>query len=202
MHKKFITACAAVAAFAAFVIVPTAEAAFLTESGSALAVGSSFTASNTGSVKFTGGFALECEVAHLQGTVTTNSSGTVEGQVPIGAATFSNAGGAPCSSALGATTYTFTTNLCWRAAKGNDNITFTGCGGNIVYDMTTGSVTCKYETASLIGTFTTNSTPTKLTISEQPVKEVGGLFFCPDEGKWDMTFDFYTTGGAAGLTFS
>jgi len=204
MHKKLSMVCMAIAAFAAFVIAPAAQAAVLTENGTALAVGSSFTAKNQEGtkVKFTGGFALECEVAHLQGTVTTNSGTVIEGKIPATSIKFTNAGGLACSSALGATTYTFTNELCFKVAKGTDTLVITGCGGNIVYDMTAGGVTCKYEAASWSGTFKTNTTPAPLTISEQIAKEVGGLFFCPDEGKWDMSFNFYTTGGTTGLTFS
>ncbi len=205
MHKKLMFACMAVAAFAAFVIAPAASATTLTESGKPLTVGSSITAKNKvgTKIKFTGGFSLECEVGHFQGTVTqNNTTGSVKGEIPVGGFTLTNAGGAACSSALGATTYKVTSKLCWETVSGADTIKFTGCGANVVIDMTAAGVTCKYETASMTATFTTNTTPATITFSEQPAKEVGGLFFCPDEGKWDMTFDLYTTGGVTGLTFS
>jgi len=204
MHKKLMLACMAITAFGAFVIAPAASAATLTENGSALAVGSSITGKNVAGtkIKFTGGFSLECEVAHLQGNVTKNSSGVVKGEIPVGSVTISNAGGAACSSPLGATTYKVTSKLCWETTSGTDTIKLTGCGANVVIDLTAAGVVCKYETASISATFTTNATPTTWTISDQPAKEVGGLFFCPDEGKWDMTFDLYTTGGTTGLTFS
>jgi hypothetical protein len=202
MHKKLMAACMAITASVAFVLASAASATTLTESGSALAVGSSFTAKNTSSVKFTGGYSLICEEAHLQGSLTQNNGAVVKGEIPVGGVTFTNAGGAACSSALGATTYTFTSKLCLETVKGTDNLSITGCGGSIVYDMTSAGVACKYEAASWSGTVKTNVTPAPLTISEQPAKEVGGLFFCPDEGRWDMAFDFYTTGAITGLTFS
>ncbi len=203
MHKKLMVACMAIAAFAAFVIAPAASATTLTESGTPLAVGASVTAKNTGVTKFTGGFGVECEVAHLQGKVTqNNTTGPVKGEIPVGSATFTNAGGAACSSALGATTVTVTSKLCLESVAGGDTLKTTGCGANVVFDLKAAGVTCKYETASVTATYTTNSTPATASLSEQPAKEVGGLFFCPDEGKLDMDFDLYTTGGVTGLTVS
>jgi hypothetical protein len=202
MHKKLMLACMAIAAFAAFVIAPAAQGAVLTENGTALATGTSVTAKNTGITKFTGGFGVECEVAHLAGTVTTNSGGVVKGEIPATSATFTNTGGTACKSLLGATTVKVTSNLCLELPKGTDILTVKGCSGNVVFDLTASGVTCKYEAASVSGTATTNSTPATANVSEQPAKEVGGSFFCPDEGKLDMDFDLYTTGGTIGLTLS
>jgi hypothetical protein len=202
MHKKFIMACMAFTAFAALVGSPAASASpALTEEGKLLAAGSSITGKSKGATKFTGGFSLECEIAHLQGTVTKNTGTEIGLEIPMGLV-LNNAGGAPCSSQLGSTTYLFTSKLCLTAVKGSDNATITGCGGNIVYDMTAGGVTCKYEAASWSGTFKTSTTPASLTLLEQTTKEVGGLFFCPDDGRWDMTVDLYATGGTTGLTVS
>ncbi|HWN73490.1 MAG TPA: hypothetical protein VNN15_06760 [Solirubrobacterales bacterium] len=202
MQKKLILACMAIAALAAFVIAPAAQAGVLTENGVAVAVGSSITAKNTGTIKFTGGFNISCEVAHMQGTVTANSGGVIAGEVPVGSATLSNAGGAACSSALGATTVKITSKLCVSIAKGSDTYTVTGCSANVKFDLTAAGTVCEYETASVSGSFTTNSTPVSGTVSEQPAKEVGGKFFCPDEGKIDLSGWAYTTGGVTGLTVS
>lgn len=199
MYKKLMVACMAIASFAAFVVAPAASATVLTENGTALAVGSSVTATNEGKTKFTGGFGVECETAHLQGKVTANS-GTVKGEIPVGSASFTNSGAA-CSSALGATTVNVTSKLCLETAAG-DVLKVTGCGANVKFDLTAAGTVCTYETASVSGTFTTNSTPAKSVVSEQPSKEVGGKFFCPDEGKLDMTFKLFTTGGTEGLTLS
>jgi hypothetical protein len=196
MHNKLMLACMAVAALAAFVITPAASATTATDpDGTPLAVGASVTNGNSGKVKFTGGFGVECEVGHLTGTLTQNNTTGAKGEIP--AVTLSNAGGAPCSSALGATTVKVTSKLCWETVSGTDNLKVTGCGANVVFDLTAAGITCKYETASLSGTFTTNTAPASMTISEQPASEVGGLFFCPDTGKWDMTFQWTTTGGTA-----
>src|SRR5690242_21862013 len=107
MHKKLMLVCMAVAAFAAFVIAPMASAATLTEGGKAVAVGSSITGKNiNGNTKFTSNpFDVECTTAHLKGTVTANGAGTIKGEVPIGSASFTNAG-AECSSTAGPTLVT------------------------------------------------------------------------------------------------
>ena len=199
MHKKLLVACMAIAAFAAFVIAPAAQAAVLTDAQGTVPVNASITGLNESGTKtkFTGGFGVECEVAHVKGTVTKNSEGTVSGEVPVGSATFTNAGGAGCSSALGATTVTVTSKLCLHIAKGSDTVVTTGCGGNVVFDLKAAGVTCKYETASVSGTSSTPAAGTSSTVKvfEQEAKEVGGIFFCPDTGKLDMEFLLKTTDG-------
>jgi hypothetical protein len=203
MYKKLMLACMAVAAFAAFVIAPAASATSLTEGGKLVPVGTSVTASNTNKTLFTGAFKVECEVAHLVGKVTANpgGAGVVKGEIPVGSAVFTNAGGANCSSALGATKVTVTSKLCLETAAG-DVLKVTGCGANVKFDLNVGGINCLYETASVSGTFTTNSTPATANVSEQPAKEVGGSFFCPDEGKLDMDFDLFNGTNGTGLTLS
>jgi hypothetical protein len=198
MYKKLLLACMAVAAFAAFVFAPAASALTLVETTpggivDTVAVGSGLTAKNTGKTLFTGAFKVECEVAHLQGSVTQNNGTVAKGEIPVGSAVFTNAGGANCSSALGATKVTVTSKLCLETVSGTDTLKVTGCGGNVKFDLNVGGINCLYETASVSGTFTTNVEPATANVSEQPAKEVGGSFFCPDEGKLDMDFDLYTT---------
>jgi len=204
MYKKLITACMALAAFVAFVIAPMAQSAVLTENGTALAVGSSFTTKNEGVTRFTGGWGLGCEVVHLQGKVTKNSESTVAGEIPVGSATFTNAGGAACSSELGASTVKVTSKLCLSIAKGSHNLMVTGCAGApITFDLTAAGIVCKYEASSFSASISTNVTPAPATLFDQlAVEEFPRQFFCPDEGKIDTTFRFYTTGGTTGLTFS
>lgn len=203
MDKTLMLVCMAMAALAAFVSTSVASATTLKDSTGTLAVGSSITAKNQegAKTKFTGGFGVDCEVADLQGTVTQNTT-AVKAEIPVGSATFTNAGGAACSSSLGATTVKVTSKLCLETISETDNLKVTGCGSNVVIDLTAAGITCKYETASLSGTYTTNTTPATLTISEQVMNEVGGLFFCPNEGKWDMTLNLYTTDGTTGLMLS
>jgi hypothetical protein len=210
MHKKLMMACMAIAAFAAFVVAPAAQAGVLTEGGVALATGTSVTAQSVGVTKFTGSpLSVECETAHLQGTVTANSSGTIAGEIPVGSAEFHNAGGTPCSSPAGGVTVNVTSKLCLHLPKGTDILTINGCGtASVVFDLVVGTTTCEYSATSVSGTVTTNATPATATVSEQPanlVKETPVHEFikvCSSTGKLDMTFGLYTTGGTTGLTIS
>jgi len=203
MYKKFMLACMAITAFAAFVIAPAASAGTLTDNGKPLAAGASIVGIGTEISRFTGGFGVECEVATLNGTVTqNNTTGPIKGTVPVGGATFTNKGGAACSSALGATTVKVTSELCLEVAVGSDVVKTTGCGGSVVFDLTAAGITCKYETASVSGTATTNVDPATVKVFEQPANEVGGSFYCPDTGKLDMDFDLYTTDLTTPVTFT
>jgi hypothetical protein len=215
MHKKLMLACMAIAAFAAFVIAPAAQAAVLTENGVAVLPHPSgktcaedstgcITATNTGITKFTGGFGVECEVAHLQGVVTKNSEGVIKGTIAAETPIFKNKETSTCGSLLGPTAVKVTSELCLEVPKGSDAITVTGCGGVVTFDLTAGGITCRYETPSVSGAVETNKTPAVSVVSEQKATEEKATesFFCPNEGKLDMTFDIYTEGGTVGLTVS
>jgi|ERR1700750_947482 len=202
MHKKLMLACAATAAFAAFAVVPTAQAAVLTDKGSVTAVGSSVTAKNVGVTMFTGGWGLGCAKVHLQGTVTQNSGSTVKVEIPVGGATFSSEGGGPCESDIGFVTVKVTSKLCMEIMSG-DQLFVTGCGSPVTFDLTAFGLTCKYEATSFSGTFSTNTTPAPVTVFQQgAVEEFPGSAFCPDKGEIDLTVALYTTGGTTGLTLS
>jgi len=204
MRKKLMIACMAITAFTAFVIAPAASASpVLTESGSGLAVGSSVTAKNVGVTHFTGGWGLGCSKVHLQGTVTQNSGTTVKEEIPAGSATFTNAEGGPCESALGLVTVKVTSKMCMETRPG-DQLFVTGCGAPVTFDLTVpGFSSCKYEATSFQGTFSTGVTPAPVTVFQQiAVEEFPGSFFCPDEGAIDLTLAFYTTGGTTGITLS
>ena len=202
MHKKLMLACMAIAAFAAFVIAPAAQGAVLAETTAGggvdpLAVGASITAKNESGTrtKFTGGFGVECEVAHLVGEVTANSEGTVAGQIPVGSATFTNAGGEPCSSLLGPTTVKVTSKLCLHVASTSDQVVTTGCGGVVTFDLTAAGITCRYETASVTSDNVETGTNTVKVTKKPATEESPGQFFCPDNGSLDMEFETFTTDG-------
>ena len=205
MHKKFMLACMAIAAFAAFVIAPAASASpVLTSNGTAVPVGASITATNTGETLFTGTFNVKCDHVHLTGTVTKNSGTQIKGTIPVGWAKFNGTGtNTDCTSFFGPTAVTVTSELCVETVEGSDSVKTTGCGGNIVFDLqVTGLGVCKYETASVTGSFETNA-GAKVSVSEQPASlKEGSGFTCPSEGKLDMVFDLYTTGGTPQLTIS
>jgi hypothetical protein len=215
MHKKLMMACMAIAAFAAFVIAPAASASPvltditkiqdpnggpLTEVIDTLSVGASITGKNiNGVTKFTGGFGVECEVAHLKGTVTKNTGTSFAGTIPVGSATFTNAGGAACSSLLGPTTVKVTSEVCLESIPKTDELTVDGCLVNnvtqpVTFDLTAGGITCKYSANTLKGSFTTGSDVAKL--KEQAAsEEEPRQFFCPDTGSLDMEFTVTTTDG-------
>ncbi len=203
MHKKLITACMAIAAFAAFVIAPAASASpALTETttgGPLVAVGSSIKGTNTGETKFTivkGGSAVVCTHAEMKGTLTGNSGTKIKGEIPSGGATFKGtASGEDCTSSLGAIKPTLTSKLCLETNTGADTVKVDGCGANITFSLdVTNVTTCKYKAASVSGTFITSADAT-VNVSEQPAVLAESNFLCPSEGWLDMDFDLTTTDG-------
>jgi len=199
--------CMAIAAFASFVIAPSASATTLTESGSSLAVGASIEGENKDIVEFTGGVIVTCSNALLKGKLTqNNTTGPVKGEIPVGSASYSGTGtNGDCTSNLfgGSAKVTVNSKLCFEAGP-SDILKVTGCGGNVTFSHNfTGTGTCKYETSSVAGTYTTNSTPAVGSLVNQVAKgESTNPFFCPAESYLTIQLNFYTTNSATGLTFS
>ncbi|HEY3552221.1 MAG TPA: hypothetical protein VGK66_00900, partial [Solirubrobacterales bacterium] len=88
MYKKFITACMALVALAAFALPASAMAENkpqLVEGSTAVAAGSSIVGTNIGETLFvaTDGTTVQvrCTTAKLSGTLATNSAGTVKGEI-------------------------------------------------------------------------------------------------------------------------
>ncbi|HET9677969.1 MAG TPA: hypothetical protein VFP21_10755 [Solirubrobacterales bacterium] len=208
MHKKIMMACMAIAAFAAFVVAPAASASpELTDPiGTTIAPGASVKATTNNITKFTltkGGGAVECNHSEFKGTVTANTGTTIAGKIPAGAFggnyTFSGtATGGDCTSPLGAVKPTLISSLCFDTIKGTDNVTIDGCEGKpvtFILDATIG-VECKYETNTVLGTFTTNADAT-ISVSEFAVPQEKPInAFCPVEGWLDMDFEITTTDGS------
>ncbi|MGN6585953.1 MAG: hypothetical protein ACTHKT_00550 [Solirubrobacterales bacterium] len=216
MHKQLMLACMAIVAFAAFVIAPVASASpVLTSEGKVVPIGTSITGVNTGATKLTvtkGGSALECDHDHLAGTVAKNSGTKITGEIPVGSAEFDGTGtNTDCTGPFGPFAVTVKSKLCWETGeittpngtKDADGITITGCGANVTFTMNiTGIALCRYLTASMSGTYTTNTTPATVNVSEQPLTSDGvNPFPCPSDVWLDMDFDLYTTSGV-GLTIS
>jgi hypothetical protein len=197
MHKKLMLACMAIAAFAAFVIAPSAWASpTLTSNGVAVPVGTSITGTTTGLAVFTGP-EVECN-GHLVGTVTQNNGSQVKGEVPAGSAGFTGTGASgDCTSSIGDVAVTVNSKLCMETEVGKDTIKVTGCGAAVTFSLkaTSLGVTCKYSTASVVGNFNTNAAAT-VNLEKQPATgESTNSFLCPANGTLDMDFDLYTTGG-------
>jgi hypothetical protein len=200
MKSKLIAACMALVAFAAFGLPATASASpVLTETGKPIAVGTEITGLNEENTLFTGGFSVTCSYAHLVGTVTENSGSSIKGTIPVGNAIFKGTGTSEdCTSALGSVKPTVQSELCLATTKTADQIEVNGCEGKVVtFSLAiTGSVTCKYETAKVLGTFTTSPAEATVKIFEQPATgEATNSFICPTTGKLDMSFTLYTTDG-------
>jgi len=126
--------------------------------------------------------------------VTKNSGTNIEVTVPVGKATYTGTGtGGDCTSALGSTKVTVNSELC-LASGASDTLSITGCEGKaVVFTLEiTGTGPCKYSTAAVAGTFTTNTTPATVKVTEQEAKKLEGGFFCPASGKLDQDFDLYT----------
>jgi hypothetical protein len=205
MHKKIMLACMAIAAFAAFVVAPAASASpVLTENGVRVpatnpdGVNTKIIATNTGITKFTSAIEVQCTTASLTGELLKNTGTEIEGEVEAANAKFTGTGtNGDCTSNFfnAPALVTVNNNLCMRMSKGSDKVTTSGpCGGgNVAFTLTlTGQGPCKYETANVNGTVTTNATPATAVVSEEESKLVSGSFFCPTSGKLDMTFDLYT----------
>jgi hypothetical protein len=209
MHKKFMIACMAISAFAAFVIAPAASASpVLTSGGVAVPVGTSITGKNTGDTLFTGAFNMACTSVDLTGTVSANTGTAIKGTIPVGGMTITGTGaGGDCTSALGGVKVTVNSEVCLENITKIDEITLDGCLVNGVtqpYTVTlevTGTGPCKYKAATVKGKYLTNSGATVNMVEQATVKEEGGIF-CPSEGKADLDFDLYAKEGATQLTIS
>lgn len=216
MHKKIIMACMALAAFAAFAVLP-AVASASPELGETTApedawiktpVPSLIRAHNVGDTLMTdesGNVLTRCSSATMTGTLTTNSGTSIEGD--ISSASFSGtASGGACTGSFG--NVTVTPKLlpwCIKSVPKTDN--FEVRGGNcteeakaitFILDAPLG-VECKYQrsaTEPITGTFTTDTagTTTDAVLSISKVKFPGEStpFPCPANGFLDMSFTLET----------
>jgi len=195
MQKKLFVACATLAALTAFSVTPTASASpVLTESGTAVAVGSSITAKNTGNIFFTvGEMTLACENLDIKGTVLTNSGITLQSKE--GTSFTGTGAGGDCTSSISPFRVIMTSQLCFQAEAFGDKVVATGCGSEIKFTLEFTSLGgCKYRTVSFPGTYATNADAT-FTFSTQPYLKAEGGIFCPGNGQLDMDLDLTTTDG-------
>jgi len=199
MHKKLITTCAAIAAFALLVGAPVASASpVLTSEGKAVAAGTSIKGSNTGNVIFTqGSYTVECNTADLTATITSNTGTKIKMESGPGGLAIGGTGtsGDCTSPAMGPISMSWT-KMCFETVTGTDNITITGCGANITMttNITNAGLICKYSGASMSATFTTNSDATMRFNSQQFKLSEGGIL-CPTEFRLDLDLDLSTTLG-------
>ncbi len=197
MRSKLTTVCVAIAAFAAFAVLPAVASAspeVTYPTGTRLAVPSLIRAHNLGNTVMTTSVgSIECSKSVITGTLTKNNGTKIEGNIET--ATFNGTESEErCSGPIGAVKVT-NPSLPWCLASGASD-TFEVRGGKcteepraitfILHSALTGE--CKYTKASVAGKFTTHPEDAILTISEQEfTKEAGGIF-CPGSGKLDMSF--------------
>ena len=222
MRSKLIAACLGLAAFVAFAAMPALATAkntpLVVENGTAVATGTKIQATNVGITKMTTSLGtIECSTAILTGTLTKNTTGTVEGNIT--SAKFGGTGALQAGAEepecttkaiLGGDTTvtpsTATNGLPWcirsTEAMATDEFQVRGneCAKaaraiRFALDVT-GIGTCTYERSSaepIPGTSTTSTTDSVLSISEVNFPAVAGNpFGCPGSGKLDMSFTMET----------
>jgi len=227
MHKKFITACLALVAFAAMAIGPASASATNTPlltapAGTTAAVGSSIVGTSVKPVfKETGGNTiLTCESATMTGTVATNSGGNVEGT--ISSSTFVGSqtpiGTEPDKACTGLfnASVTATTPWCLRSTTNMVTDEFQVRGGacneatkTIVFHLVTNTIgTCTYErtsaTGPIKGTFVTSPSTATLTVTATSAgsgftKSATSSAFCPSSGVLNMSFALENGSGQAAV---
>jgi hypothetical protein len=211
MFKKLIMSCTALAAFAAFVLPASAVAANdpqLTEGATLVPHGTKIIGTSIGNVDFmdttaAGTPQVSCSRAVLTGTLTDNTSGTVEGSITK--ADFNgtepknspDTGLAECTANIGAAGITVGLPLTIKSTPTMANDEFqvagTGAGGTVIFTIaSTIAGNCKYQSTAIIkGDYTTSAT-TVLTVRNNQAgsgsKLIEGGFFCPTSGQLRMSF--------------
>jgi hypothetical protein len=204
MHKKIITACAALVALAAFVAPAVASASpVLTDSEGTVPAGAKLTATNTGNTVMTTALGkIECTKAELTADVHRNSSNIIEATITTASFTGTESENR-CSGPIGAVKVT-PKKLDWcmtaKAVPADTAILKSGActtaGGAMEFTLTSALTgECTYTKAEVVATFATG-VGGDLTVSEQEFTKSAGGGFCPGSGKLDMTFDLYTDGKA------
>jgi hypothetical protein len=215
MRNKLIAACMALAAFAAFAVLPAAASAKNTPvlvegTKSPLAVGAKIVGTNVNEATFTsGGVTVHCNKAEMTGTLTKNVTGSVEGSITAAHFTGTGANG-DCTSNLGDVNVIegpATNGLPWclrsTETMGTDEFQVRGneCSKatrpiRFELQFTSAGTTCAYERSTAIsGTYTTHPSEAVLTIKEVSFTKVGGSFLCPSTGGLDMAFRLETHNG-------
>jgi len=222
MHKKLITACLAIAVFAAFVVAPSASAVQIGETNekhefTALKANSGvkITGTQLGASRMTdknGGILVECTKGTMTGELTENGANVITGDIT--SASFTNNTGGACPSIVGTSVVTtkiedkgppvVQTGVPWCLSTIKATDTFEVRGGNcneaarnlifILDNSVAGE--CEYSKASVTGTFRTDVKETEdaiLTVTKNGAFVlIRGGAFCPKEGFLDMEFTLET----------
>jgi hypothetical protein len=222
MGKKLTRACLTLIALAAFALPATAlgSPVITHPTGTVVAAGSKFTATNIGELIFKSGSTIlfRCNTARMTGTLGKNSANHIEGTIETFTATGTGAevgGERECTTSFGNTN--MDTNIGngtpWCLTAGGelaaDEFTIRGNACNLVSRSITFVLTsttagaCRYNrTGAIKGTFTTDTTSGEdlgkdaiLTLlagaNTEFAKEEGG-FLCPSTGSLEMQFTLET----------
>jgi hypothetical protein len=210
MKKQLFAACMALAAFAAFAVMPAMASAAPTltaPTGTLLATGSAVTGTNVGDTLMTdssGNVLLRCNKATMTGTVTTNNSTNgFAGDISSAVFTGDASADGECTGTFGNSYVTANiaggTPYCIKNTKNVDELEVRGgkcseASRSIKYVLHSTTLgTCTYErTGGIIGKYTTHPTAAEATISKSEFTRTSG--FCPSAGFLDMTFAL-TSGG-------
>jgi hypothetical protein len=217
MAKKILALCAALMAFA---VVPAVASATNSPElrdplGPVLANSTILATSNAKAVMTdasNGSVILECETALMTGKVTKNDGSNIEGDIEK--AEFHNAGGAGCTGAFGAavpvtpstTSNPGTNGLPWcirsTSTMVTDEFQVRGNSCNnlarpirFILHAPFGNECIYQRTAAIIGTFTTGTGKTVLSITAGAGSEferLSGAFPCPAKARLAMSFTLET----------
>jgi hypothetical protein len=209
MGKKLITACMALAAFAAFAVMPAGASAtndpdLTFPTGTLMPIEEKIEGTNIGKTIMTNAAhepVVECDTATMTGKLVKNDGSNVEGTIEK--AEFKNHTASTCtSSSLGNVTVNAnpaTNGLHWclrsTSTMATDEFQVRGGGCNqlarpirFILQGAFG-VTCTYQrTAALSGTYKTHPEDAILSITTVEFPLLEGGFLCPSAGFLDMTF--------------
>jgi hypothetical protein len=205
MHRKFIAACVALVAFAAFAVIPALASAspVLTEAGKKVEGTPTIVATQaTGTVielETSAGF-VKCSKSFLTGPLKANTGTTIQGQITRSSFTGTSGTGTQCESQfLGAITVDAPQTMCIHSG-GKDafeivNGTCGTAGGNLTFTLTGSLGTCSYVRSSVTGSYNTNTTPSVLTIGASQTFSGAGEenpFICPASGTLKGSYNLFT----------
>lgn len=220
MHKKLMTACMALVAFAALAIAPAIASAkndpqLTHPTGTLIPVGTKVLATNVGNTLFVDANnnpLTTCSVATMTGTILKNSGGNVEGEITT--ANFSGTGtksatepNVECTGSFGNVSVTPVVPMCIRSTTAMNTDVFQVVGGKcsapgkVKFTLASTTVgNCVYEGNSVDGTFHTHPSDAVFTVPGDDFLKTGfpkvsGSFLCPSEGFLDMDFTLETENG-------
>jgi hypothetical protein len=213
--NKLIKACIAMAAVAAFLVVPSMASASpeLTHpTGTTLAAGSLIEGINVEhegrptetTLTASGGLEVKCTTAFMTGRVHKNSGNHIEGEITK--AEFKGTPGVkPHTShcdggSLGKVTVTTAVPWCVTASTLDDqfivrNGKCTEPTGEVKFTLHTAIGECVYGKASVAGSYTTHPSDAILSVkTTESFSRTGGSIFCPGSGTLHMAFTLTTDG--------